>query len=310
EEERGHLSNTIELWDAVPKYSVSRYRQAKMRKGGALKILKQSFRFRGTEYRMVLQPAKIETEQGEMEFYPSEREELIEDALRKMACQKGLGFMDRDGSGVFFTMAGLRRLLSEYGHTMSYPRIVESLQIMNRCTLQISLHGERNAFYSASIFPEIGAVSRDDWEKDPSAKWFVRFSPLVSKSIMDVTYRQLDLKRMMSHPMQLARWLHKRMAHLYIQASMLHPYGIRLSTILRDSGLLSYKEVRYAAREVEKALKILKEGEVITSYEAKKEYVKRSLVDVHYALYPHPIFVRQAKASNKRMRVHACAVKE
>jgi hypothetical protein len=40
----------------------------------------------------------------------------------------------------------------------------------------------------------------------------------------------------MQYRYRLSRWLHKRLAHNYVQASMLAPYTIRLSTILRDSG--------------------------------------------------------------------------
>jgi hypothetical protein len=44
----------------------------------------------------------------------------------------------------------------------------------------------------------------------------------------------------MSLPTPLSRWLHKRLLHQYTNAGVMQPYKIKLSTIVRDSGLLHH----------------------------------------------------------------------
>ena len=67
---------------------------------------------------------------------------------------------------------------------------------------------------------------------------------LISKSVNELTYRQFNYGVLMSLPTQLARWLHKRLSHNYINASHLDSYDILFSSIQRDSGLLTYKRTR------------------------------------------------------------------
>jgi len=45
-EERNSLSNTIELWDAVPKYYISKHLQNKLRKNGFLPTVEKDFVFK------------------------------------------------------------------------------------------------------------------------------------------------------------------------------------------------------------------------------------------------------------------------
>ena len=56
-------------------------------------------------------------------------------------------------------------------------------------------------------------VTREELKDDPNAKWYVDFNILVSQAIVQRTYRQFDYAGMMAHGTQLARWLHKRLAH-------------------------------------------------------------------------------------------------
>jgi hypothetical protein len=75
-----------------------------------------------------------------------------------------------------------------------------------------------------------------------------------------LTYRQFDYDTHMRYTHRLSRWLHKRLAHNYTQAGFLHPYTIRLSTILRDSGTYQSPRAHNNARQVDEALTELKGG--------------------------------------------------
>jgi hypothetical protein len=80
------LSNTIELWDAIPKYAVSpRQQNASRDDNWRLPVHVQEFEYRPSHLdtapitcRLKVQPASIEIQPGKfMDFYPSTDEELI-----------------------------------------------------------------------------------------------------------------------------------------------------------------------------------------------------------------------------------------
>lgn len=306
EEEKERLSNTIELWDAIPKYSINRKKQAENRKeNGMLEEVSKPFQYRGHNYNLTIYPARIKQNGKSIDIFPAEREEIIEDALRKLACRENSGFMDSNGVGVTFTVRALMKELSNAGHQIKYPDLKESLLIMNRCTIQIIREDKNNSIYAAPILLEIGAINRDEWQKNPKSKWYVRFSSMVAASIQNLTYRQYDYKKMMSHSAQLSRWLHKRLSHLYTQASLTSPYQIKLSTIQRDSCLLNLSTFRMAAYKVKFTMDELKKAKILTHIDEKRSYGRnRKLEDVTYTLTPHPEFIQQIKAANKRSNIN------
>src|SRR5262249_55807 len=104
EDER--YSNTIELYDAIPKYFTNPRAMEGMRQDGKyLPELERSFRHRNETYRVTIYPARVKDQAGQVkEYYPGPREELVEESLRKYAC----GHMDRvspgDKAGVQITL--------------------------------------------------------------------------------------------------------------------------------------------------------------------------------------------------------------
>jgi hypothetical protein len=145
-----HLSNTIELWDAVPKYHVTYRRQNTLRKNGYLPTLTHDFQHRGKEYRVKLRPARINTSSGETEYYPGPSEEILEDVLRKKACDAGNGYLDESRSGVSFTVHSLKKELAARGHTRSFTQIHTSLLILAGCRVELN-DGEGDGLYSSAI---------------------------------------------------------------------------------------------------------------------------------------------------------------
>jgi hypothetical protein len=130
----------------------------------------------------------------------------------------------------------------------------------------------------------------------------------MTQSIRELSYRQFDYQRMMSHRSQLARWLHKRLAHNYSNASLTDRYTISFSAIRRDSGLLEYKRVRDAVRKLDEAFQELHERRVIMSFKRNEERgARNAIVEVKYSLTPHREFILSVKAANKRrMDAVAC----
>jgi hypothetical protein len=277
DQERDRLSNTIDLWDSVPRYSVSRQEMNNARIDG--------------KYR---------------DFYPSAGEELVEDALRKLAIDQQSGYFDKPNyrSGVVFTLHMLREEMKKRGHARSFQQIVLSLNILSGCSIEIVSHDGGESYAKAPCLPALAAVSRAKLKDDPTAKWVVQFHPLVTAAIDQVTHRQYNYALMMSHSTQLARWLHKQLVLKYTFADFGKQFETRFTTIRRDSGLLdAYGRERAAADKLEDAFKDLKKASVIHDYERRNITGPRNkLIDVVFTVKASLDFISAAKAANKRQK--------
>jgi hypothetical protein len=135
------------------------------------------------------------------DYFAGATEELVEEALRKLATQKQVGYFDKPNyrSGVLFSLYELRQELKERGHARSLQECVHALNVMAHSSLTIKPHTEGEAQITASCLPSLVAVSRAKLRTDPKSKWQVQFHPLVTASIDRLDYRQ--------HNYQLAkRW--------------------------------------------------------------------------------------------------------
>ena len=94
------------------------------------------FQYRGHTYTCLISPARVTDIDGKQrDYYPSANEELVEDALRKLASDQYAGFFDKPNyrSGVVFSLYALREELSKPGTqpliSGSRSRAENSLQI-------------------------------------------------------------------------------------------------------------------------------------------------------------------------------------
>ena len=202
--QREEFSNALMLWDSIPRYALSRQQQDKWRKAGTFPLLHDvPFNYQGVEFKASIQPAAIRNKDGHiLGYYPSANEELIEDALRKIAIDQLNGFLDQPNtrSGVVFTLHMLREEMKRRGHTRSYQEIVLSLNILVSSIIEIRTAGGKKGegFAKSAYFQGLSAVSANKLADDPHAKWMVQFHPLVTQAINTLTYRQYNYARMMS----------------------------------------------------------------------------------------------------------------
>lgn len=308
--ERDRLSNTFDLWDSIPRYAMSRQQMNKIREEkGFLPLQHVSFQYRQKPYEVRIQAARIydEKTKTETDYYPSANEELIEDALRKIAAEQRNGFFDKPNfrSGVVFTLYMLREELKQRGHSRSYQQIILSLYILSGSSIDMRSMESKEAFQRYSYFSAMTAVSREQLEQDPNAKWMVQFNPLVTQAIDTLTYRQYNYAQMMNHQTQLARWIHKLLSLKFTFASLAAPFEIRYSTIKRDSALLNnYTRERDAIAALDAALNELKTGGVLMKVEKHEIRGGRGkLEDVAYTLTAAMAFIAEMKAANKREKL-------
>lgn len=133
-------------------------------------------------------------------LYPGASEELIEDALRKLAADQQ-GFFDKPNfrSGVVFSLYALREEMKRRGHTRSYQETSLSLDIMLGSISDIKCRDAqgKEIRIRSPYLPSVVTVSRRQLKDDPDAKWVAHFHPLVTGSIDKVTYRQFNYDLMM-----------------------------------------------------------------------------------------------------------------
>lgn len=292
-------SNTIELYDAIPKYFWGRV-SSKDRIGGRfLSILKREFNFRNRAFTVKITPARMINKRGiERDHYPGKREELVEDALRKMACDgKGL-FLD-DQAAVIFSLNQLQKELKKMGHTYSISQIKDAIFICQKTNIMLESSNGVTTL-SFQIFETIGLRTWDDWKQTGNkTKCFVRFNTLVTRSIKNGTFRQLNYKECMSYKKNLSRWLHKRMSHLYRQANWKNSYSILLTTIIRDSGMKRYKKLKDNLSEVRKVCNEMVRKNVLSDFKEERRYSGRKIIDVKFILKPGYSFIRDTIRANK-----------
>jgi hypothetical protein len=165
-EERDRLSNAIDLWDSVPRYSVNRKAANKARENGEFpETYMTAFQHRGRSYGCTISPANVKDLEGNRGyFYPGATEELVEDALRKLATDQHSGFFDKPNyrSGVVFSLYALREELAKRGHARSYQQIVMALNILSGSIIEIeSKNGEKGeALVKSPYLPSLVAVSK------------------------------------------------------------------------------------------------------------------------------------------------------
>jgi hypothetical protein len=305
--EKEDFSNTVDIWDSAPRYSISAQEMSKRRNElGGLPLLNLKFNHRGKQYSLKIQPAKIEENGRTIEYYPSASEELIEDALRKIALRQNSGFFDerKFQSGAVFSLYELREELACRGHARSYQQVIKSLTILQRSHIEIRVgEGNGSSFAASNYFSAVVSVSREDLKEDPESKWVVQFYPLVTVGINgSINYRQFNYAVMMSLSSQLARWLHKLLCSKFVFASISgNPFELHYSTIKRDSNMLNHGREIDNRRRVDESIKKLIDASVLMKVVLQPELgANNKIIDVTYFLYPTMDFIKEIKAANKK----------
>lgn len=295
-------SNTIELYDALPKYNWSAKREHEDLSNA---VITRQCTIRGQTFTVKVKPAIIEKNNRAVLIYPGQREELVEDALRKLAVD-GQGHMIEGKAGVLFTLYELQKELGQMGHGFNLNEIKEAILVCRGATLEC-ISGDGESMVSASFFPMVGLTSKGEFmKKGADARCYVQFNPLVTESIMNLTFRQYSYRLAMDIRSPLARFIYKRMAHYWTQAHQDAPYTPSLVSFLSQSPRELSPRMPENVRAMRNALDVLRTHQVISHYDANQvrdSRDRRKVVDVSYVIYPHPNFVKQVRSANQRKRL-------
>lgn len=304
------FSNTVELYDALPKYYWGEQREldpASIRNP----VITRHFKSRGAEYSVKISPAIIEREDKDgvlhsVLIYPGPREEIVEEVLRRYAVS-GSGREINDEAGVVFTISQLRRELARQKHTFRYDEIKESLLVMQKAHLECRrLSGDTTESFSGTFLGRTYLTTRKDYlNSDENTKGFTTFHPLVTHSIRSLTFRLYSYQISMQIRSSLARYIYKRMSHYWTQASEHNPYEFKVVSYLEASPRGLSVRMKDNLRAIRNALDELKKRDVLQDYylePIKSKEDRRVTKDAEVRCYPHPTFIARMKRANHHQK--------
>ena len=301
ESKKEKYSNTVDLYDTMPKYYHGDVE--KIRKDGKyIDIISRDFVFKKQQMIINIYPARILQKNKESkDFLPSQREEIIEDVLRKFATDPNRNEFLDDRLSVKFSLYDLWKELRAIKHPYDYCEIKESLEILSKTNIEVKTINGR-ATFASNMFETFGVVNDndniidfedniDDHQNDDYSKkiiYFVRFNSLVSESIKNKTWKILNYEQCMKYKKVISRWLHKRISHMFLTNDIKLPFNILLSTIIRDSGMTEYGRITNSIIQIQKCLAEMMEVGSIDRYDMEKLYSKErknKIVDVKFFIF-------------------------
>lgn len=289
-------SNTISIYDALPKYQWS----TALPKG--LNIQRYCV-IDGVEYEVTIIPAIIERKNYKtkiterVEVYPGEREEAVEDVLRGFAAN-GQGKIFEHEIGVNFTIRQVVNELKSLGKTYSLSEVVEAIHVCNRASMSIKISSTDKVVVNSALFPTFALVNRKNYMSDSSAQCFVRFHPMVTAAVINVEYRLINYRLAMAIRNPLARHIFKRMSHYWRQASPSLTYRFKLISYLAQTPRNLSPRMDRNISAMNKALDELIQRGVLGEYKTKETIEGRSIKDVEYECWPHINFIADIKKAN------------
>lgn len=295
------VSNTIEIWETIPKYFLTPRQVEKLRtQNGHANPIKWSYQ---DNMEIKIQPALVEQADGRfLAFFPGVTEELVEEALKKILSDQHYGthLPDQTETWVRFSLQMIKRELQAKHRSRSIDEIKHAVEVMASCVLTLSKDGKE--IWKGSILQDLVTVGREEYLSDTNALHVARLPLFISQAINRLDYRQYNYHHYLECNEQLTRWLYKQLIHRYRQASDSNTYHFLYSTLARSSALLRQTRPVDNRRKVISALEELKRCKILRSYRAQMEKHGSKIMDVKYTIKPSLEFIDEQKAANRRSR--------
>lgn len=276
-------SNTIELYDAFPKFVHGKYtvinehdlppEQHVIERRFTLPVRAEDGTKSKQDFYLKITPATIIRKKAGKTIrcfaYPSYREMLVEDAIRKIAIEHGA--LLKDGKvGCRFSIRQIRRILENAGHAMPHHAVVEAINVMNKCTLEygyVESDNKTRVSARSPLFPEVAFRTQDEYAEDNEALSFVSFHKLVNKGIASLNYRNYDFATCIRYKSGITSYLHKRLSQRFVQAAKDNSYRLGVVEFAISSGMNEDMPFKERVRTLKESLDELQENGVVASYE-------------------------------------------
>lgn len=335
-------SHLIALYDLAPRFVfVSRDNNDAKDKGelvskdSFIKSVRREFSFRGRNYRLTVQPARIDRngparkdekaaegaapEVLEVEIFPSEREQVVEQVVRRLAMDRSrlsLTGENRDKVQMRFSLYEIQRELRAVNHTLSIQDIRESLTILARSRIIISTGaaaepGKKSRgqnILESTAFPVLAIRSRPDLVEEEGGveETYLEFNPLVSAAIRDLEFKPISYAWLMKLKSPVSRWLYNRLSIEYDTADDdAKPVVLSADEIVKNSGMNEWSRRRDTLRVVTAAVDALVEEGILDR--AEKDYTKvgKRIDAIDYLLTPSAKFLEQVRRGHRVQRSNA-----
>lgn len=299
--EPSSVSNTVELWESIPKYFFTPKQVEKLRTvDGLAKPFKWEYSYNGLPCTVKIQPALIEEAGSYKAYFPGVTEELVEEALKKIFTDQQYGMHDPKNieSWVRFSLSMIQRELAARGRTRDRSEIKHAIEIMSSCV--IAFYQGDKEIWKGAILQDLTTVGRKEYLADTDAQHVGRLPLFISHAINNLEYRQFNYARLMSCNEQLTRWIYKRLVNRFRQASITTDYHFMYSEIEQASGLLQQATEGKNRQKVHSALDELQKRGVVMRYETDVRKEARKITDVKYTLWATGDFIGEQKAANMR----------
>src|SRR5690554_4177263 len=287
-------SNLIGLYDALPKFTYDK---------------KEVFDLQQLEYErsvtlnketmtVKIQAAVISRGSKKVAIFAGEREEFVDEALRKLAVSGGARLVN-NRTGMEFSLYELQKELARTGHTYSFVELKEALLILRKTSITC-ISASNSTMFDTNLIDQLYIVSRSEWEDNADSKCIVRFNSVLHDAIFSLNFRQYNYELCMNIKSSLGRFIYKRMCGYWTQANENLPYTPNLVSFLKQSPKILSVRMGDNMRAMNKALDELIRKRVVSHYVAEKvTQGQRKIIDVKYSIYPHTDFVKDVKRSNK-----------
>jgi len=294
-------SNYTALFDLAPRYL---QRAERKKDSSFLDGVYREFSFNGEQYLLSITPARIRDPSTglERDELPGEREQLVEDVIRKLASDN-LILGQQDQVKTTFTVYGICAELQKHRHTFSKAEVKEALLILHRSVIEITKvvpKGARKqkAVVSASVFPTLVMKDADD----PSSKAEVQLNPFLAQAIKSLAFEQVDYEWMMQIKGQMTRWLFKSISLMLAGNDNLPEFmEIRASDIARNHGS-QWSRWRDMLAQVHKSVGQLVDVNMISDFTARDVMAGKRKEDVVYTLRFSQKFMADRRLARAKSR--------
>lgn len=289
-------TNYMALYDLAPRFALRSDRLA----GTMLTSIRRNFPFEGDMYKVTVTPARITDSAGnERDVLPGEREQLVEDVVRKFATEKLL-LADQEQVRSTFHIYRIQKELSAHKHTFSKSEIKEALEILHKSSIEITRLAPAGSkkpqpVLSAAAFPVLSFADQNNVDSQA----YVQLNPLLAQAIKTLAYEQVNYNWLMQIKGQLPRWVFKSLSLLFSENGVNDMIEVKASDIATSFGS-SRKRWRESLSEVGKAIRKLQELEVIDHFVTKDIKDGRVKTDVIFSIRLSKRFMDDRRAAKER----------
>lgn len=319
-DEREVLSNAISIWDVLPRFAGERLNQEE--------VLPDTFECEfelggerckmvltpGTSYRMRSEPGlntpTVEAGSSERR-YPGGREQAVEQALIKIACDQAESMELEGGETVYqvsFSIKHLQDVLATFGSKYKHTQIREALDILSTSIMTIydrrGIHIRRRP-----MLPGFDCISPDGKAtKNPQAQWIAQLHPIVASSIRNAAYRQFNLSQFQGRKSYSAYLLKQIVLHA-TNISPSIPHRVVYSELRQLTSGLNYKRPRDGIDYLEREIKRMVESGCLTHYQREDRRAQQrgagrpAIADATFHLYPGKTLIADIMAASKRQEL-------